>query len=239
MLKSFKALLNKAAIVTQDLIFARFCYLCLKPRQQKFPLCRACLRTLVKIHHQCPCCGLPLPLTVMCGRCLISPPPINQTISGFLYEDKVRQAILTIKYQNGLHLLMPFSQLLYHQAKKHYHSESWPSALIAVPSHPKKMRSRGYNQSLELTKMLCRLSQLPNLSQQVNKNKATADQSSLSLKLRQKNLRQTFSAHPPLPSHVAIIDDVITSGTTVFQLAIALKKQGVKKVDVWTIARTP
>lgn len=80
---------------------------------------------------------------------------------------------------------------------------------------------------------------LPELSAAVAKQKATLDQSSLQLKERKKNIKDAFIVLHKLPKHIAIIDDVMTTGETVKQLAIILKKHGVKKVDVWCLARTP
>ena len=231
-------LLHKASIITQDFLFGRFCYICMAPRSQLFPICRKCLGQMPAIKNHCLQCGHPLPQMQLCGKCLVNINPINVTIPAFIYQDNIKNAILQIKHQQGLHLLQSLAKLMLQKIITTLNSKIiLPQALIAVPSHRCKLWHKGYNQSLELTKQLTKLTSITNLSHSVIKTRNTLDQASLSLKQRKLNLTNCFAVKSNLPSHIAIIDDVITTGITVKELASTLKNCGVDKVDVWCLAK--
>lgn len=233
-------MLKKISIITQDLLFSRYCYLCLKPRSHLFPFCRPCLKRLPFIHHQCPKCGIELLTSQLCGQCLQKRSPLQQTIATFRYDGLLRDAILQLKHHQGLYLAKPFAKLMHQKLTQQYQDEAnWPSALVSVPQHKYKFFIRGFNPAYELSRQLSYLTGLPELSSYVKKIKLTKDQSSLPLKQRRKNIKQAFEIVGPLPKHIAIIDDVMTTGETVKQLASTLRKHGVRKIDVWCLARTP
>lgn len=176
----------------------------------------------------------------LCGQCLQKKiNPIFNTIPTFNYQGLIKEAVLQLKFYKGLFLSQPLSRLMHHKIRPYYQSNaSKPEALICVPLHRKKMRLRGYNQSQLLTKQLSKMMRIPNISGHIKKIKSTCDQSTLPLKDRQKNMKNAFFVSKKLPNHVAIIDDVMTTGETVKELASLLKRHGVKKVDVWCLART-
>ena len=233
-------MLKNISIITQDLLFSRYCYLCLKPRAHLFAFCRPCLARLPYIIHPCPKCGIELLTQQLCGQCLQKRSPIHQTVPTFRYEELIRNAILQLKHHQGLYLAKPLARLLHHQLKKYYvDSKKWPLAIISVPLHNKKLSLRGYNQALVLSQHLSHMTHIPDISKLIKKIKHTTDQSSLPLKMRRKNIKQAFKVLERLPKHVAIIDDVMTTGETVKQLATTLRKHDVIEVDVLCLARTP
>ncbi len=232
-------MLKKIAIITQDLLFSRYCYLCQRPRAHLFAFCRPCLARLPYIHQHCPTCGIELLTQQQCGQCLQKRCSIHQTIPTFRYDALIKDAILQLKYHQGLHLSQALAQLMHHKLRAHYQQTPWPEALICVPLQAKKMRVRGYNQTQALAKHLSLLTNIEDMSQSVKKIRITEDQSSLPLNERKANIKNAFGVHQHIAKHVAIIDDVMTTGTTVKQLAITLKKHGAKTVDVWCLARTP
>ena len=114
-----------------------------------------------------------------------------------------------------------------------------PEYIIPVPLHPKRIRQRGYNQATLLAKPLSKALALPLDKFQVKRTRYTPAQSQLHKKARLKNMKNAFSCKKDLPyQHVAIVDDVMTTGSTLNTLAHCLKQNGVSRVDVWVIART-
>jgi ComF family protein len=115
-----------------------------------------------------------------------------------------------------------------------------PDVIMPVPLHPSRLRERGFNQALELAKPIGREFDIPIDTKSCKRIKATATQSTLDKKIRIKNMRGAFEIVQPLDcKHLVLIDDVVTTGTTVNELAKILKANGVQRVDVWALARTP
>jgi ComF family protein len=115
-----------------------------------------------------------------------------------------------------------------------------PQLLIPVPLHRRRLRDRGYNQALELARPLSRRLGIPLDFKSCRRIRSTEPQSALQVKERRKNVRGAFEIKGKIPArHVALVDDVVTTGNTVAELARLLKRCGVVRVDVWAVARTP
>ena len=115
-----------------------------------------------------------------------------------------------------------------------------PQALLPVPLHRARLRERGYDQALELAKSIAKRIDVPLHRKHLRRVRGTARQSELGLAARQRNLRGAFAvAGESLPRHVALIDDVMTTGATLRECAQTLLRSGVERVDVWVIARAP
>ncbi len=114
-----------------------------------------------------------------------------------------------------------------------------PQALVPVPLHGSRLRVRGYDQALELARPLALALRLPLRDDLLLRRRATAAQSTLDVESRRRNMRNAFAAHADavLPAHVAVIDDVMTTGATARAAASALRRAGVARVDVWVCAR--
>jgi ComF family protein len=112
-----------------------------------------------------------------------------------------------------------------------------PQALVPVPLHVSRLRQRGFNQSIELFLPVARAMGIPLLREVVIRHRATSSQVGLSRSQRRRNLRGAFVVRESLPEHVAIVDDVVTTGTTVNELARVLRRAGVERIDVWSVAR--
>ena len=115
-----------------------------------------------------------------------------------------------------------------------------PQALVPVPLHPARLRQRGYDQALELARPVATLLGLPLRAGLLQRVRATPAQSQLDAPARRRNLRGAFqAASQSLPAHVALVDDVMTTGATLHAAATALRKAGVARVDAWICARVP
>jgi len=114
-----------------------------------------------------------------------------------------------------------------------------PELLIPVPLHPRRLSERGYNQALEVARPLGRTLRVRLDTASCIRVQATAPQAGLEKEARKRNIRGAFQTiRPPSARHVALVDDVVTTGSTVSELTKVLKQAGVERVDVWAVART-
>ena len=120
----------------------------------------------------------------------------------------------------------------------HINDVEIPDAIVPVPLSSKRLRQRGFNQSIEIARPLAQRWAIPVDTGSVKRIRNTQPQTGLDRKQRRKNIRGAFEiVRNPDVQHVAIIDDVVTTTSTVNELSRVLKTAGVKRVDVWSIAR--
>lgn len=162
-------------------------------------------------------------------------PDIHQTIAAYRFDAPLRTLLHEFKYREGLYLGSFFAAMIRQTLPNEALSTE---CLLPVPMHAKRLRQRGFNQAAELTKHLAKSLALPYRLMHCKKIINTAPQASLNAKERQKNLRHVFEAKPLPYRHITLVDDLITTGSTVNELARTLKKQGVERVDVWCCAKT-
>lgn len=211
------------------------CLLCGTPVDSKAFLCTHCDASLQRVQRPCNLCGLPNRATgPICPLCLHSPPRWNHMIAPLVFADTARELILQFKFGQQLpHVLALLTHLRPHYAR-------YPvDALLPVPLHPQKRRERGYNQAHEIARILSGLLTIPLDARSLQRVRATSSQAGLSLDKRRRNLRGAFVFSPIRRYRsVAIIDDIITSGSTMEEICKRLKKGGVERVEVWSLART-
>lgn len=215
------------------------CVLCLGPSRH-LGICEPCAESLPRNHQSCRQCAQPLPGTaqgLLCGRCQHKPPPFHQTVAPWLYRYPVSAAVSRYKFHGDRASGRALTQLL---AKHLQQNEGMrPEALIPCPIYPARFRKRGFNQAAEMAEWLGRALDVPVLQNRCRRIAMAAPQASLDRRGRMRNLRGNFEIRGRVPTHVAIIDDVMTTGATVSALARVLRTGGAKRVDVWVIARTP
>jgi ComF family protein len=119
--------------------------------------------------------------------------------------------------------------------------QALPQLILPVPLHRRRLSQRGYNQALEMAKPLARALGVPCRHDVLHRRRHTDAQTGLDAVERRRNLRAAFALREDavLPAHVAILDDVFTTGTTLSECARVLKRAGVERVDVWALARAP
>lgn len=206
-------------------------------------LCPACIASLPVNSSPCKRCGLPLPditthkSSAFCGPCVASPPAFDQVIAPWVYGFPVNAAVSRFKYSSQRALGRPFAVALADTIRKR--GAPLPEALIPVPMHPGKLRKRGFNQAEEIAIWLSEQLDVPVLEGGLERTRRSDAQSGLNRKRRLTNLKGAFAANMPVPDHVALVDDVMTTGATVEELSRLLRRQGAKRIDVWVIARTP
>jgi ComF family protein len=207
-------------------------------------ICPDCASDLPWLENTCGRCGLPLPVVAgvetLCGQCLHAPPVYHLLQTLFSYQFPIDQLVLRLKFQQQFVYAHLLGELLAERVAQYYASNaSQPAMILPMPLHARRLRERGFNQAVELARPVARRLGVPIGYGCAKRVKYTAAQMELPLKLRAQNVQQAFVAAPRLAGlHVAIIDDVITSGHTVHELALALRAVGVTRIDVWGIART-
>jgi len=198
--------------------------------------CAACDASLP--YHDmphCPVCALPTPLGEICGHCLTKPPAFTRCIAAFSYSFPLNKLIQAMKYQEQLALAEIFSEKLLQRID---HARL-PDFIIPMPLHPAKLRRRGFNQASLVAARLSRALHIPLLSHNCHRLRDTPSQSALPWKERSKNVRGAFLCDKDLSDkHVALVDDVLTTGASLNALADAVRKRGASDVSAWVIART-
>lgn len=223
--------------IIQQWLFPPTCLLCGAHATTGKDLCAGCERTLPFIRSSCVCCALPLAISGhgVCGECLVHPPAFDSATAPLRYREPVRHMIQALKF----HRRYPHARLLGGLLAESLSERSdLPDWLIPVPLHPDRFRARGFNPSAEIARELGRRLQLPLETRSAMRTRATASQVGLSAVDRVRNLRRAFAVKPSFHArHVAIIDDVMTTGSTVGELAKALRAAGAERIEVWVCAR--
>ena len=221
------------------LLWPTRCLACDDPGLEGLDLCAACAATLPANDAACPCCALPVPEAArVCGACLAGPtPPLTEVRAPFLYAAPLDRLLPRLKFAGDLAAGRLVAQLMAERLRE----GTRPQALLPVPLHRARLRTRGFDQALEIARPLGRALGLPVLDGALVRTRLTREQSTLSAVARRRNLKDAFSARPklPLPDHVALVDDVMTTGATLRAAAIALRRAGVRRVDAWVAARVP
>ena len=222
----------------QHWLFPPTCLLCGMPGEGDRDLCQGCRNELPVNAVACGRCGMPLGTETasLCGQCQQHPPVFDRTCVPLLYQSPVDFLIKELKFHNRLAAARLLGEWLGEAVENRGGRQ--PEWLIPVPLHPARLRERGFNQALELTRPVARRLHIPILADSVRRVRSTAPQSGLNAKTRPTNVRGAFIVNRPLHArHVAIVDDVITTGSTVSELARVLRTAGVEEIEVWACAR--
>lgn len=213
------------------------CLVCSEHGGNGLDLCPICFDSLPWNRTACDRCALPLSTPGRCGQCLRQPPPLDATRAVFLYAAPLDRLLPRLKFHRDL----AAGRLLAKLMAGSLDPEPRPDVLVPVPLHRDRLRQRGYDQGLELARPLARRLELPLLTGALRRIRDTAPQSELDVHGRRRNLRGSFLAvdAAKLPGHVALVDDVMTTGQTLHAAATALRRAGVARVDAWVCARVP
>lgn len=224
------------------------------------PLCHIC-RSFIEDAgelHICPACSEQLPLIMsplctvcgipftgvgddhICGKCLTHPPHFDCARAHLLYEGPARDMIHSFKYQHRTHLRRPLA-LLALKGMTDFITQQAPDVIIPVPLHRSRLRKRGFNQAVLLGNLFSSRLAIPMLVNGLIRTRQTEPQIDLSAEERRNNVKGAFSTARPADvagKQILLLDDVMTTGSTVNECAKELKKAGSSSVLVVTIART-
>ncbi len=210
------------------------CLLCGLPGKQE-PLCQACAAELPLLGPACQRCAMPLESAQICGRCLQQPPVSSYSFSLYRYHAAIKRCITAFKFHQQLQFADFFAARMLQQLKADHEP---PDCLIPIPLHPLRFRQRGFNQAFEIARRLARGLDIDCQADLLQRVRYTRSQSQLSFNQRRQNIRRAFDCSTqPVPAHIAIVDDVMTSGHTTAEAARILQQNGAETIEVWTIAR--
>lgn len=214
------------------------CTLCASYNAGSIGLCESCLQDLPwHSASQCPQCGL-ISDGRTCGNCLAASPSFDATTALFTYDFPIDRLLQQYKYREGLPLANTFASLL-HQKLSTLPRTSQTDVIMPMPMHEKRLQARGFNQALEIARIVAKESKVPLDFKTCQRVKFTPPQASLPLKERTKNIRGAFKCQQDLRGlNIAIVDDVMTTGASLDELAKTLKQAGAAHVVCWVIART-
>jgi len=198
-------------------------------------LCADCLQTLPgRGLARCPSCGISHPAGGVCGACLSHPPFFDRTFAVLDYGFPLDRLVQALKYGHRLSVSRLFVELLA--------AQPMPEAdlVIPMPLHAARLRTRGFNQAAELARPLARRWGLPVVLDGVVRDVDTAPQAGLPWKARAANVRGAFRVTAGVEGlRVVVVDDVMTTGATLAELARSLKGAGAVSVENRVLARTP
>jgi ComF family protein len=223
-------------------ILPHICICCGFDSETEFDICIFCKNNLPWISNRCYSCGLALVANfeaMICEPCRSNAPPFNRLCGMFAYEPPITTFITQLKFSKKIAMSALLSHLMAEAVKDHwYKGQQLPELIIPVPLHQLRHRHRGYNQALELCQPLAKLLSIPLGADVCQRVKFTKQQSRLNKSQRNANLRNAFTVKGKIQyKHVAIVDDVVTTGSTVRAMCLALLTSGVETIDVWCVAR--
>jgi len=222
------------------------CLLCLsRGKHGSAGICEGCLADLPWYASRCRQCALPMPIAdSRCGRCQRDSPAFAQVVTPFLYRFPVDSLVLAFKYHHQLTYGKLLGLMLLDAVRFHYqeHHQTLPDCLVPMPLHRSRQAKRGYNQALELARPLLKPLAIPLELNNLIRERATQAQQGLDAQARRQNLQGAFRCRFPeriRNRHVALVDDVMTTGTTADEASRTLLDAGAASVSIWCVARTP
>ncbi|NKC15710.1 MAG: ComF family protein [Gammaproteobacteria bacterium] len=198
-------------------------------------LCDRCAANLPWLLTRCEKCARPLSFDGVCGACRQQPPICNSTHSSLRYTGDVVILIHAVKFGGGLNLCSTLATLMLKARRPIVFDQT---QVVSVPLSQRRLRQRGFNQSLEIARQLANQLQLEIFHRLRRTGQAPAQSSLKSARERRRNVRSQFELQGQAPVHALIVDDVYTSGSTVQEIARVLRRHGSERIDVWTCARS-
>lgn len=211
------------------------CLLCDQPGMDDIDICETCWCELPVNRLCCPICALPLAApAVACADCQAKTPDYCRTVAPMQYQAPISALMSRFKFHQDL----AAGRLLAELFCRHTGNIELPEALVPVPLHGKRLRQRGFDQALELAKAIATRKSISLCADSLARIRHTHAQTDLDAGERRENCKGAFVLKTrSLPGHVALLDDVMTTGATVGECAKVLKQAGVKRVDIWVMAR--
>ena len=212
--------LRLSAAWLRERLLVEVCLLCDAPAAERPNLCAACAQDLAALAWRLP------------GS------PVTRLHAAFVYAPPVSTLIRAFKFRGDLAAGLTLGSLLAERCREQPGPR--PDVLVPVPLHPSRLRQRGFNQAQELAEALGRRLELPLMPHLCRRVRDTVPQSDLgSARERLRNVTGAFAVSATIPDiqHVALVDDVVTTGATTRELSRVLRRAGVRRVDVWACAR--
>ena len=230
-----------------DIALPPICHIChtFIPNAGALHICPDCRDRLPPVKSPiCPVCGIPFigaGNDHRCGACLTHPPGYDSARAPFLYEGPLRDLIHSFKYSQRTHLRYPLALLTLEGLGARFFSGCSSHLLVPVPLHRSRLRQRGFNQAVLLGRVLSKRLSVPMVPDALVRVRPTEPQISLSAAERRGNVKGAFAVKRRddiAGKRILLLDDVMTTGSTLDECARELKKAGACEVMALTIART-
>ncbi|MYM38934.1 ComF family protein [Duganella qianjiadongensis] len=247
--RSLAGTLRRYAVRLLDTVLPPACALC-GDAQAGALLCPACCAQFFSAAAsgpRCRCCANPLPsplppgLAMLCGQCQQRRPAYDQTVVACTYALPLDRLVLQLKFGQRLAYAGLMAQQLRDAILRQPHYRL-PDLLCPVPLGPRRLAERGYNQALEIARPLARQLGIPLAPRLLLRVRETAPQSLVSATARQHNLAGAFAVSDVAlvrGRHIGMVDDVMTSGSTLQEIAATLRRYGASRISNLVFARTP
>jgi ComF family protein len=217
-----------------DALLAQDCMLCAGESGNRL-VCAACSESLPRMAFACVRCAVELPQGGTCGQCQRRAPSFDAAFAAFEYRFPLDRVVQRFKYASDL----AAGKWLARQLADRVAGTQRPDLLVAPPLAASRLRERGFNQSVVLAKFVANALGVPHAPGALAKARDTSPQPGLGRRARAANLRGAFRCNARFAGeHVAIVDDVMTTGATADALSRVLKAAGAGRVTVWAVART-
>ena len=215
-------------------LFSQDCTLC--GSRSPASVCASCVNALPYVRATgCPHCAIEGPVGLICGACLAAPLEFDRTVAAFRYTYPLDRLVQAFKFNENLALVNLFADSLFNAVQTR---QSVPDLIVPLPLARKRLADRGFNQSALLAERVARRIGVPYIAQGLLKIRDTPPQAGLDRAARLKNVRGAFACERSLDGkHVAVVDDVMTTGATLSEAARSLKKSGAATVSAWVVAR--
>ncbi len=217
-----------------QLLNPALCLTCGVPVTAEQFICQHCIEALQTVPNPCSSCGLTNNTSdSICPSCRFQPPRWDNMIAPLIYSDNTRKIIQDLKFNDQLHHANALLTHIYPFFRGHP-----VDILLPVPLHQSRLLDRGYNQAEEIATILSGLLDIPVDRNSLKRIRATESQSGLSLNKRQQNILKAFQ-YTAVQAYqsVAIIDDIVTTGSTVSEICKVLKRAGISHIEIWSLSR--
>ncbi|MCC7517383.1 MAG: ComF family protein [Pseudomonadales bacterium] len=225
-----------------DVLVSSRCLLCEGTVRSLKPLCAGCEQDLPWNIQACTRCAIPMAVAApLCSDCVHTPPLFDGALCAFRYEKPVSGLLNRYKHQSQLACGHWLARSMADWVQQYYARQHWPlpDCVMPVPLHWRRLRQRGFDQGREVACVLSRQLRLP-LHAGLRRQRHTSSQQTLSRTQRQSNLADAFCLRGVVQGQtVALVDDVLTTGSTATEITGLLRAAGAAAVHVWAIARTP
>lgn len=202
-------------------------------------LCADCAAELPRNLAACPRCAVPLPpsSSEICSRCCANPPPFDRAFAPFLYQPPLDALIKHFKFGERLAQGRLLGDLFAVALAER--GDPVPDCIVPTPLHPKRLRERGFNQAVELARAAARRFRIPLLMNGLRRVRYTLPQTQLDARSRRINPLGAFALGDSLPGlRVALMDDVITTASTMAECARVLRSGGATMIEAWAVGRS-
>ncbi|MEX0963440.1 MAG: double zinc ribbon domain-containing protein [Pseudohongiellaceae bacterium] len=222
------------------------CIVCGQAAYKEYSICDVCEPLLPRLGECCRRCGIEFGAALskdrFCNSCLLRPPSFAMCCAAFPYVPPISKLVANFKFSAGFDIGYSLSRILARDFNAHYGTAERPQLLLPVPLHSKRLSSRGFNQAREISRVLSRHCRVATSDSMLLKTRHTEAQTSMkSATARKTNLRGAFSLRkvPNMEAvtHIALVDDVVTTMATMETLSRLLRSQLGCRVDVWCLAR--